>query len=61
MHSLMKGLICKNSCENEHRKLDDLQQPAEGSFSDRARQGKKHCRRLVKDEMTVSIQFIDNN
>lgn len=54
----MKGMILKNSSENECRKLDDLQQPAEGSSFDVAREGKKHCRRLVKD---VSIQFIENN
>lgn len=57
----MKGLIFKNSSENEHRKLDDLQPPAEGSSSDIAREGKKYCKRLVKDKSAVSIQFIENN
>lgn len=49
----MKGLIFKNSSENECRRLDDLQQPAEGPPSDVAREGEKHCGRLVKDETAV--------
>lgn len=45
----MKGLVFKNYYENFHRNLHDLQQLAEGSSSDVAREGKKYCRRLVKD------------
>lgn len=50
MQWLMKGVIFKSSSENECRKLDDLQLPAEGSLSEVAKEGKKHCRRLVKGE-----------